>query len=168
MKVNRSLTLIVLLVVVAMCIGILLSGCASMGKGKDAGPEAESSGQTGKQSAAAQQTSGISPEVRKEPVAYKGGSERQEYGQGAGITAEKDGFKHYAASVKQALDRILPEKLTELNWNRIGTVLVGLLVLSMIYGLGFALGRLPARKKGAVRRSGAPQTMEHAGGSVPQ
>jgi hypothetical protein len=168
MKLNRSLTVIVLLVVLAACTSVLISGCATTGDGKDAEPETESLGQVDKQSTAAERTSGSNPEVKKQPVAYAGGSEQKQHVQDASIPAEGVGYQQYAASVRQALDRILPEALSGLNWNRIITILVGLLMLSMIYGLAFALGRLPARRRGVGSRGGGRQTMEQAEGSVPQ
>jgi hypothetical protein len=170
MKLKRSITTTVLLVVLAICVSILLNGCASTGKGKNSEPVTRSSAETGKQSVAAEQSSGISPEVAKEPVAYRGTGpiNQSKHVQDAGLKPGKEGFKQYAASLRQALYGILPEKLSELNWNRITTILVGLLILFTIYGLAFALGRLPARKQRAGRHGGAQQIVEQAGGSVPQ
>jgi hypothetical protein len=168
MKLKQSLTFTALMIVLATCTIILFSGCASMGKGKDTEPDTETAGQIDKQSTAAEQTGGRSPEVEKQPVAYTGGSAQKQHVQDAGIKAEEDGFQQYAASIKQALDRILPGTLSELNWNRIATILVGLLMLFMIYGLAFTLGRLPARKRGAASPRVGGQTMGKAEESVAQ
>lgn len=168
MKLNRSLMITILTVVLAICTGILLSGCASIGDGKNAGPEMESPRRIDKLSTALKETSGSSPEVRKEPVVNTGGSGEKLHVQAANLNADEDMFKHNAMYLKQALDRILPTTLPEMNWNRITTVLAGILVISLIYGLAFGLGRLPLRRRGAGRRGGGRQTGEHARGSVPQ
>jgi uncharacterized protein YceK len=159
MKPKRSITTTILLVVLAICVSILLSGCASTGKRKDTEPVTKSSEETGKQGVAAEQSSGVSPEATKEPVAYRGtgAANQAKRVQDAGARPGKEGLKQYAASLRQALDGILPEKLSELDWNRITTILVGLLILFTIYGLAFALGRLPARKQRAGRHVGGQQ-----------
>ena len=158
----------ILIVVLAICTGILLSGCASVGDGKDAGPEMKSPRRIDKLSTALKETSGSSPEVRKEPVVNTGGSGEKPQVQEASLNAEKDMFMHNATYLKQALDRILHTTLPEMNWNRIATVLAGILVISLIYGLAFGLGRLPLRRRGSGRRGSGRQTGEHAGGSILQ
>ena len=154
MKLNRSLMITILMVALAICTGILMSGCASIGDGKDAGPEMESPRRIDKLSTALKETSGSSPEVRKEPVVNTGGSVEKPQVQAANLNAGEDMSMHYASYLKQALDRILPTTLPEMNWNRITTVLAGILMLSMIYGLAFGLARLPLRRRGAGRRGG--------------
>jgi uncharacterized protein YceK len=168
MKLNRSLMITILIVVLAICTGILLSGCASIGDGKDAGPKQESSERSGKQSTSVAEASGSSPEVRKDPVVNTSGSGEKAHFQTVGFNADKGMFEHNAAYLKRALDRIRSTTLPDLNWNRIATVLVGLLFISMIYGLAFGLARLPARRRGAVRGSGGRQTVQPAGESLPQ
>jgi len=168
MKLNRSLMITILMVALAICTGILMSGCASIGDGKDAKPELESPGRIDNQTTALKETSGSSPEVRKEPVVNTGGSGEKPQVQEASLNAEKDMFMHNATYLKQALDRILHTTLPEMNWNRIATVLAGILVISLIYGLAFGLGRLPLRRRGSGRRGSGRQTGEHAGGSVLQ
>lgn len=155
MKLNRSLMITVPLVVLAICTGILLSSCASIGDGKDAGPEEESPQRIDNQTTALKESSGSSSEVRKDPVVNTvntSGSVEKPHAQEASLNADKGVFKNNAMYLKQALDRIFPGTLPELNWNRIGTVLAGLLVISMIYGLAFGLGRLPLRRRGVGRR----------------
>jgi uncharacterized protein YceK len=146
MKLNQSQLITILMVVLAICTGILLSGCASIGDGKDAGPKMESPQQIDKQSTAVEETSASSPEVRKEPVVNTGvntaGSGEKSYVQQASLKGDEDGFEHTATYLMQALERILPATLPEMNWNRIATVLVGILVILMIYGLAFGLARL--------------------------
>jgi uncharacterized protein YceK len=168
MKLNRSLMITILMVVLAICTGILLSGCASIDNGKDAGQEMESPQRIDNQTTALKETSGSSTEVRKEPVVNTGGSGDKPHVQAANINADEDMFKYNAMYLKQALDRILSTSLPEMNWNRIATVLAGILFMSMIYGLAFGLGRLPARRRSAGRRGGSRQAGEHARGSVPQ
>jgi uncharacterized protein YceK len=162
MKLNRSLMMTILIVVLAICTGVLLSGCASTGDGKDADPEMESPERIDTRSTAVEQTSASSPEVRTEPVVSTGGSNEAPHVQKASLKADTDGFKYNAAYLKQALDRILPVTLPQMNWNRIATVLVGMLFILMIYGLAFGLARLPARRRGARRSEGGRQTGEHA------
>jgi hypothetical protein len=168
MKLKRSLMITILMVVLAICTGILLSGCASIGDGKDAGPKQESPPRIDNQSTSVAEASGSSPEVRKNPVVNTGGSGEKANLQTTSLNADKGTFEHNAAYLKQALDRILSTRLPEMNWNRIATVLVGLLMISMIYGLAFGLARLPARKRGADRRGGGRQTAEQAGVPIPQ
>jgi uncharacterized protein YceK len=168
MKLNRSLMITILMVVLAICTGILLSGCASIGDGKDAGQEIESPRRIDNQTTALKETSGSSPEVRKEPVVNTGGSGEKPHVQEASLKADEDIFKHNATYLKQGLDRILATTLPEMNWNRISTVLAGILMISMIYGLAFGLGRLSLRRRGAGRRGGGRETGEHARGPVPQ
>lgn len=144
MKLSRSLPLRILLFVV--CTGLLLSGCASTGKGKEDGAEPESEQQAAEQEAAVQESGESTTEAGPQTVAGTRGSGENPQGRTAGAAAEDARFQQYAASVKQALDRILPEQLAEWNWRRISTVVVGLLMMSMIYGTAFALGRLPLRR----------------------
>ncbi|UCF97610.1 MAG: hypothetical protein JSV89_20925 [Spirochaetaceae bacterium] len=166
MKLNRFIMIAILTVVLAICTGILLSGCASIGDGKDAEPKQETSRQIDNRSTAPTQASGSNPAVQKKPVVYTGGSGEKPHVQAANPSADKEKFMLNATYLKQALDRILPATLPEMNWNRVATVLAGILVISMIYGLAFGLGRLPARRRGAGRRGGGQQTGEHAKGSV--
>ena len=166
MKLNRYLMITMVMVVLAIC--TLLSGCASTGKRKEAGAKQESSRQIDNQSTAVEEEIGSSPEVRKEPVVKTGVSGEKPQIQAANLNAGNNIFKHNAMYLKQALDRILPTTLPELNWNRIATVLAGILVILMIYGLAFGLARLPLRGQGAGRRGGSGQTGQHARGTVPQ
>jgi uncharacterized protein YceK len=168
MKLNRYLIITILMVVLAICTGILLSGCASIGGRKDAGPEMESTQRIDKQSTAVEETSGSNPEVRKEPVVNTGGSGEKPHVQEVSLKADEGRFELNASYLLQGLDRILPKTLTEMNWNRIGTALGGIVAMSLIYGLAFGLARLPLRRRGAGRRGGGRQTGEHARGSVPQ
>ena len=149
MNPNRFRIVTIPMVVLAIFVGGLLCSCATTGEGKAAEPdtETEAPGQTENQSAAADQSSESSPVVKTEPVAYTGGSAQKQSAQEVGPTGEEEGFQQYTASVKQALERILSGKISEWNWNRIATVVVGLLFMAMIYGLAFALGRLPARRR---------------------
>jgi hypothetical protein len=147
MKPNRSHTFRILLVVVTVCIGLLLSGCASTGKGKEDGAEPESEQQAAEQEAAVQESGESTTEAGQQTVVSTGGSRDNPRGRGSGTVAGDGRFQQYTASVKQALDRILPQKLAEWNWRRISTVVVGLLMMSMIYGGAFALGRLPLRRR---------------------
>lgn len=154
MNPNKSRIVTIPLVVLAIFIVLLLCSCATTGDGKAAEPETEASGQSENQSTAAEQSSGGSPAVEKQPAAYTGVSEQKQGVQEVGVTGEENGFQQYTASVKQALERILSGKITELNWNRIATVVVGLLFMALIYGLAFAIGRLPARRRASVSRGG--------------
>ena len=170
MKPKRSLTITVLIVMLAIITGVVLNGCASIGKGKDADPQIESQGPMENQSAAVEQTGATSPGARTETVAFKspaantGSSNEAANAQArkAGSGTDEEGFRLNAAYLKQALERILPEKLPELNWTRIATILVGVLFILMIYGLAFGLARLPARRRVADRSAGGRQVEGHA------
>lgn len=166
MKLNRSLRIIFLTVVLVLCTGILLNGCASVGKGKEAGPNQESSSQTGNKGTSAAEAGGSSSEAQKNPIVNTGGSGEKGSVQTAGLTADKGIFQRNAAFLKQAMDRIRSTKLPDMNWNRIATVAVGLLMMLMIYGLAFGLARLPARRRGAGRPGGRTQAVEQAGESA--
>jgi hypothetical protein len=142
----------VLMILLALGTGILLSGCASINKRKDAEPETESPGQVEQQSATGEEARGSSPEVLGEPVVYTGSSGVKPYIQSDSRNTDEGSSTHNSAYLLNALDRILHGRLPELNWNRIFTILGGVLVMSMIYGLAFALGRLPARRRSAFHR----------------
>jgi len=167
MKLNRSLRIIFLAAVIAVCTGILLNGCASIGKGKEDGPSQESSSRVDKQGTSVAEAGGSSSEARKDPVVNTAASGEKAAVQTAGLATDKGIFEQNAAFLKQALERIRSTKLPDLNWNRIATVAVGLLMMLMIYGLAFGLARLPARRRGAPGGGGA-QAMEQAGEPVPQ
>jgi len=166
MKLNRSLMITILMVVLAICAGILLNGCASIGDGKNAGEKPAASRRIENENAAVVETSESSAEVREEPIVNTGVSEKEAFVQEVSLKADETRLQHSAASLKEAIDHLLSTKLPEANWNRIATVLVGILIMSMIYGLAFALGRLPLRGQGAGRRGGGRQTREHAGASA--
>ncbi len=168
MRLNRSLIVPILVVVIVICAGILLSGCASVADGKDAGAKRESSPGSDNRRTAAKEAGGSSAEVARKPVSYTGGSGEKQRAQAANLKAGKGTFTRNAGYIKQALDRILPATLPEVNWNRIATILTGILVMLMIYGLAFGLGRLSARRRGVGRRGGGRQTGEQARGPVPQ
>jgi outer membrane murein-binding lipoprotein Lpp len=146
MEPNQSRSIRILILVLVIFTGLLLSGCASTGKGKEAGSEPESDQQGAEQEAAVQEPGGSSAEADQQTVVYAGGSKENPQRRGSGIGAGEGGFQRYAASIRQALGRIVPEQMAEWNWRRISTVVVGLLMMSMIYGLAFALGRLPLRR----------------------
>jgi hypothetical protein len=152
MKLNRTRTIAVLIVVLGICTGILLSGCATIGEGKDAESGTESSKQIDKGSSSVEETGAGSPEVRKTPVAHTNSAGGKQHVQVANQPTDKDMFKQNAMYLKQALDRILPETLSEMNWNRIATVFTGILLIAMIYGLAFGLGRLSHRRRSISRR----------------
>jgi hypothetical protein len=107
--------------------------------------------------------------VQQTPAAYTGGSGDRAIVSGTGTNTGEAIFPRVAASLFETLDRIVPGTLSELNWNRIATVVVGLLFIAMIYGLAFALGRLPARRRAAASRraaagrGGTPRTAAQAG-----
>jgi hypothetical protein len=159
----------VTMLALALCAGICLIGCASIDKRKDADPETETSGKVEQQRTAGNETSGSSPEVQQTPAAYTGGSGDRAIVSGTGTNTGEAIFPRVAASLFETLDRIVPGTLSELNWNRIATVVVGLLFIAMIYGLAFALGRLPARRRAAASRraaagrGGTPRTAAQAG-----
>jgi hypothetical protein len=165
MKRKRSTMIAIITVVLTICTAILLSGCASTGGGKGAGRKQESALQND-QKTALKETGASSSEVQKKPVAYKGASGKTARTQAASLNIAKDRLKHYVTSLKQGLERLLPGTLREIKWNGIIAVLAGIVVISMIYGLAFGLGRLPARRRGAGRPAGGRQFGEQAGAPV--
>ena len=154
MKPNQSRMITILVVALVVYTGLLLSGCASIGDEKEAGAEMESSGKTEQQSAAGEEAGGSPPELRTESVANTAGSGEKHRVSDDSVDAGGERSTNSAAYLLEALERILPGTLPELNWNRIATVVVGLLIIAMIYGLAFALGRLPARRRSAAGRGG--------------
>jgi hypothetical protein len=162
MKPRQCLMLTILVVVPVLCAGLLLSGCKTTGDAKkDAGTVAESPRGGDNQSAAVQQKSAGSPQVRKEPVAAAGGSGQTRRVAEASpratsrtqdsLSAGGGGLKAYATRLRQAAGRFFSTTLPAMNWNRIGTVLVGIVAMSVVYGLAFALARLRPRKRGGSR-----------------
>jgi hypothetical protein len=154
MKLNRYRITTIPMVVLAIFIGVLLCSCATTGDGKVAEPDTESPDQTENQSAAVEEASGTNPETLENPVVNTAGSGDTPPVSKASPKNGEDGIRHSAAYLLQALERILPGPLPDLNWNRFTTVVVGLLIIAMIYGLAFALGRLPARRRGVASRGG--------------
>jgi hypothetical protein len=161
MKPNRFLTIRLLVVVLTIGAGILLGGCASIGDKKEAGPEGKQAGaemesprRIDKSGTAVKETSGSSPEVRKELVANKSRSGEKPRVQEASLKADENRFKHYTAYLKQGLDRIFPKTLPDIDWNGIVTALGGIVAMSLIYGLAFGLARLPHRRRSAGPRAG--------------
>ena len=168
MKHNRSKIATILVIVLVICTGILLNGCASTGGGKNAESKQEPTVRSDSENTAATEASGSSPEVQKVHVVNTGFSGEKPPVQAADIDSGKDRFKDYSAYLGEVLERILPASLPDINWNRIATVLTGMLMISMIYGLAFGLARLPLRRQGAGRHAEGRQTGQHAGGSVSQ
>jgi uncharacterized protein YceK len=151
MKPNRSAMIAVLAAVLALCIAILLSGCASTGGRKEAAPKQESSQSSGTGATAAKQTGGsgaVSQQAQAVKASFSGGTRRA---QAPGRETDSGVLSHYAANIKQGLARILPGALPGIDWNKALTVITGIVVISLIYGLGFGIGRLPARRRGAGR-----------------
>jgi hypothetical protein len=168
MKQNRSKVTTILVIVLVICTGILLNGCASTGGGKNAEPKQEPTGRSDNRNTVATEASGSSPEVQEVHVVNTGVSGEKPPVQAANIDSGKDRFKDYAAYLGEVLERILPASLPDINWNRIATVLTGMLMILMIYGLAFGLGRLPLRRQDTGRHAKGRQTGQHAGGSVSQ
>lgn len=187
MKRNRSFLITILTVVLAMCSGILLNGCASTGGGKDAELEMQSPGTTGGGTEASgleaqaspridtvtsvvKDTSMGSSPVRKQPVVHTGGSGlsgQEPQAQSAGLKADENRLEHLAMYFQQRLERILPKALQDADWNQIASVLGGLVVVSLIWALAFWLARLPRRRRRVGRYEGGRQIGEHARVSVP-
>jgi hypothetical protein len=168
MKTNRPLTIKIATVALALLTGFILIGCASIGEGKADAQEEESSQQIDEQESAVAESNGSSAEAGQEIAVSAGISGDESQVQEARHKAGESWFQPLTASLAQALGRIFPNTLSGMNWNRIATVLVGLLIMSMIYGLAFAIGRLPLRRRraevgGGGRNSGGP-----AGDTVPQ
>jgi hypothetical protein len=144
----------------------LMNGCASVGDAKEQGQEEAVSTQTEETGAEAQQANESKTEVSQQPKAKSvvdGGSRSVPE---AGPKTETGGFQQYAASVKEALSRFLPKKLSELNWYRIATIVVGIVMMGLIYGLAFALARLPQRKRTGSLRGVGPQVSKQAAETV--
>ncbi len=154
MKPNRSRITTIPMVILAIFMGVLLCSCATTGDGKVAEPDAESPDQIENQSAAVEEASSNNPETLENPVVNTAGSGDTPPVQATSLKDGEDVIRHSPAYLLQALERILPGPLPELNWNRFTTVVVGLLMIAMIYGLAFALGRLPARRRGVASRGG--------------
>jgi hypothetical protein len=148
MKLNSAPVIGILMVVLAICGGALLSGCASTGGTKEAGTDAESPQTPENRSAALKQTSGSGSEVRKVPAISTGGS----------LKSDQDGFEPIATSLKQGTDRKLTKTQTGTHWNAEVIAVVGILAMSLLYWLAFRLARRPLRRQGASLRRGGVQT----------
>jgi len=155
MKPNRSRITIISMAVLALFAGFLLCSCATTGEGKEAEPGGESPGQVEKQDTAVGGTGGSSADTSAGSVATTKGSGGNLSVQTSSPGDGESTIRNSAAYLLQTLERILPEKMTELNWNRIATVVVGLLFMGAIYGLALAIGRLPARRRVAGQRGGS-------------
>jgi hypothetical protein len=152
MKLNRSLLKAIVVVALAVCTWIFMGSCASMGDKKEAAAEKEVQEQSEEQAAETEATGAGVSEVQHKPGSSTGASE-QKSGVPTKTASAKGGlFKNSAASIKEALNSIIPGTLPELNWNRVATIVGGLLSMALIYGLAFTLARLPARRGGATSR----------------
>jgi hypothetical protein len=168
MRLNRSQIVTILKRLLGLCAVVLLSGCASIGGEKDADPEVETNNLIESPATTPKESTGSSLEVSKEPVVNRGGSGQISPVQGNNRNVEGDIFGHFAASLKQGLERFLPETMPALNWDRISTAVGGIVVLSLIYGLAFGLGRLPLRRRSPGLRGRGRHSGEQSGGSADQ
>jgi uncharacterized protein YceK len=162
MKLKRSGAIAIFALVLAICTGILLNGCASTGGRKEAGPKQQSSQRSDNQTTAAKQTGGsgaVSQQAQAVKASFSGGSRRAS---AANVETGNGLLSHYATNLKQGLQRIFPGALPEINWDKVATVLAGIVVISLIYGLGFGIGRLPARRRGAGRLGRGRQNGQQA------
>ena len=158
MKPKRSLIITLQMVVLTVSLGFILAGCATTGNGKEAEPDthAQAPGPSGDQSTpAAEEAGGGSPEAANPRVVRTTGSDEQARDATAVPESGADPVRQSAAYVLKSLERLLPGNFAELNWNRIATVVVGLAFMGMIYGLAFALGRLPAHRRSVAGRGGS-------------
>ena len=155
MKLKLSLTATILTVAVAAGACVFLYGCASTGDATGAAETGETSPGTRvteEQGSPGEQSSQSNPEARQETAAAAAGSDQIRHVREPGPDAEQDRSRPFAASLSQAVARILPGTLPDLDWNRIATILVGILMMASIYGLAFALARLPGRRRGSGSR----------------
>lgn len=174
MKRNRFLMLIWLLVALGLAAAVLLSGCASTGRGKDAEPEAKAPIQdpssqdasspsiTAAAGPAVAQKTASAPPARTEPVAANRGASATPKVQPASSEPGQEAPEPLAVRLKQTLARLFPNGLAGSNWNRIVTVVIGIGLMALVWGFAFWLARLPARSKGAVRRA-APRPIRRPG-----
>lgn len=193
MKTTRSLLIPFLILALVACIGMLVSGCASTGGGKDGEPEAESPRRGDERSASLDRKSAAEPDPRPavrpesrplastQPAAGAGGSggtgvAQQAAAAGAGestVEADRGVFRRLAASIKGALvDRFGSTAFPDMDWDRVGTVSVGVIFLLLIWGLAFWLARRPSRRQRADRtvrpRARAPQARDYTRAPVLQ
>jgi hypothetical protein len=154
------------MMLLSFCAVVLLSGCASMGGEKDAEPGMDSSEQIESSATASEDSAGSRLEGGEDPVVNTGGSGAPV--QGNNRNREDDIFQNIAASVKQGLERFLPKTISAINWDRISTAVGGIVVLSLIYGLAFGLGRLPSRRRSTGLGRSGRHTGKQSGGPVTQ
>ena len=171
MEPKRSLMVTVLVVVVAIWTGILLGGCASTGDPKDAGLGMQSPPPVDEATIAHKETSGSLPEVQRsgsipevpqQPVVKTGSSGERLHVEEANPRTDENRFGQLAANLGPTLQRILPEALRGLDWNRIVTVLGGIVAMALVWGLALWLARLPRRRHRAGRGAGRRQVAGHA------
>lgn len=184
MKLHRFWMIALSMAVLVVCMGFLLNGCASIGKGKKAGSETESARQSDERSPALKETSGSSPAAEKKSAVETPAAPEQERTVKKAVSKPATAAKSVTAAkpakapqgtaaskpVKKALPAaprhpgrpwtaILAETLKNLNWNRITPILMGTGVLALIYGLAFGLGRMHLRRRSIPRREeGVRQT----------
>ncbi len=133
MKLNRSMIITILTVVLAIFTGILLSGCVTTGAGectepgqvvwdKDSDPKRDAPRWIDNRKAALKEAGVRASQIPKRYVVYMGVSEEKPDERGARFDAVEDMLKRYAVYLQAELDRILPEaaekagvRLPELN-----------------------------------------------------
>jgi len=135
----------------AVCAVILLGGCASTGGGKDAGREPEAPSQVEQPRAARSAAGPSSLEARKPPVAAAVSGQKPPAGK-AVPKAAAGKAQQPAASAEGGVGRWLADALRNIRWNRVVSVVGGLLAMALIWGLAFWLARLPRRRREVVRR----------------
>ena len=186
MKVNRSLLFTAVAVVLAVCSGLLLSGCASTADPTEAGPEtapppppggSQRTVLEGQSSPAPRvetatvvprEATGGNPQVRPAPVAGTAGSGAKPRLQQAGPATGGARVEHSASPAGQAAASVAPQGPEENGWDRAVSFLGALVALALIWRFAFWLARLPRRRREAVRRPGNRPLGVHAGVFVSQ
>lgn len=154
MKPNRHLITTILKVLFTIFVGaLLLSSCATTGRGKEAGPQDESSSTPAASGSSVRQATATTPVAAKATAASTRVSAAKPAAQKAPAKTTVQQKAPRAATARRDWGRLFREALSGLDWNRVLVVVGGILGMAFFWILAFWLGRLRLRRGPAPRRA---------------
>jgi len=149
MKQKRFHPTITAAILVVLVASFTLYGCATLKEGKESEAIAESAQDVEAQLPAPDQASTSKTEESNASALAAGASQNPSRAQVAGRERGDNRSSELAATVIQALEGILPDSFPSINWNRVLTIAVGIIIFASFYGLAIRIGRRPARRRAA-------------------
>lgn len=162
MKPKRRLIATILKVLCASCVAaLLLLGCATTGRDKEAGPEAKPGSQSAAPGTSVRQETALTPQSGKAPAVSTRVSTAKPAAQKLPAKPTAQAKAPRAASARRDWGRVFRDTLSGLDWNRVLVVVGGILGMAFFWILAIWLGRLPGRtgrapRRAAIRAAGEP------------